>query len=197
MSRTRGALGGALVVSALLVGACGGDDEVVWDLREPTTAGDLGARGTVVTHEGAASYTVRLPGREIAGAFRSIDGLSDPARRAEHGGAIDTLTLRYPFATTAEAVAEHVVDIESIFAIEPERQAALDAFVERVRSSAAANDGRIDVADFEPGTSRERLSTFAITTGSGLVVDLLVSTMDTDTMALTLMIEFDPRSPTG
>lgn len=192
MSRSRRALGCAAVAAALFVGACGSDDEVVWDLREPTTAGDLGGRGSAVSHEGASGYTIQLPGREIVGAFRSIDGLADPARRVQHGGSIDTVTLRYPFAQTAEVVIEQLADIASMFEITPERRAALDGFAERVRASADANDGRIDVTDFEPGTTRARTSAFAIVDDPGFGAELLVSTMDTDTMALTVMLEFDP-----
>ncbi len=186
---------GTAIVAALFAGACGGDDEIVWDLRSPTTAGDLGGRGSAITDEGAARYTVRLPDRDIAGSFRSIDGLADPARRAANGGAIDTVALRYPFATTADPVADHIADIGSLFAIDAERQAALDVFVSQVRASAESNGGRIDVTDFEPGNVRARTSAFTIATEPTIEVELLVGTMDADTMALTLMIEFDPAPP--
>lgn len=195
MSRSSRALTGTAIVAALFAGACGGDDEVVWDLRSPTTAGDLGGRGSAITDEGAARYTVRLPDRDIAGSFRSIDGLADPARRATNGGAIDAIALRYPFATTADQVAGYIADIGSLFAIDAERQAALDGFVGRVRASAESNGGRIDVTDFEPGSTRARTSAFTIATEPSVAVELLVATMDADTMALTVMIEFDPASP--
>ena len=185
----------AMVGTALLVGGCAvlqDDDPVTWDLSSPTRPSELepGRTSGVVSDSGASRYTVVFPSLTIEGEFRQVNATA-PVSSDDSDGYIDSVDLIFPFADEPGEVLAHVDTVTSLFEIAGDDRTTIDAYVAEFEAKVAANDGAIDVTDFEPGASGLRSTVLDVYGDDSMKVTLLIGTVDTDTFSMTLIVGFD------